>query len=1580
MRIGTYLEPLGISEYGIRALAACGPGRALSDIVRGEHMSHVVEMDEERSDPAVPAVVLRASQADLVRLQNLLDDGHDVNVADENGSTALIVSALHGLGDTVNLLLKHGADPLIANVAGETALFLAARERHVDVVRALIEAGSDVSNAYIRALATNSSAAVESLIAVHPQALDIRNAQGLNGLAIVAMTTHVEVANLLIAHGIDTSAPDAVGNLPILHAIVSGSLEIARIILDAGAEFDRPSSFGETPLAYALMQGREEIARLLVDAGANIRYAYAHVASVGDENMERLARRHLPDNLRRHADAGTMTVAMADEATLAVLATTREDFLVGLTLAGPTMSAPIAINHLPAAVGRILVEHVPFHMNAILRHISMPGVLKREVVVLDRVEDEQGDLVDLIERPMAFDAPQLVAQQDGYEVRFPLGVEVEPINWCNLRCTYCHVSFMGMPAIKRIEEEDLPRLEALKDCFVQIGAAFEPTLNKKFGKIVDFFNTGNCEISVISNVTLLTDAMIDSLVAANLYSVQISFDAGTKATYEKIRRQSDFESSIGNIAKLHRRLQEAGKKTFILLSVVLMRSNIDELRECIDLAEEVGASLLGFQFMVTRFDDGTDGLVDESLDPILPHAYRRLDEAAEYAITSKKNLLIGGSYYAHTPLKGKFPDHIKNGIVVPDPSRQAQHYLNKYVFLQIGQHPKFSHNCVSPYTFARIHADGDVSVCRDFILGNVKAQKFEDIWFGDSAHFVREFLKENPIVCQHCEHYKFCLQPGTVDIDDPNHLGNNVDRTSDVMQRLRSRRLSNEIAEAGNVSEWLGEVFGALSRNDVDDVAGLLDRMPSPGSVNLATADGTTPLLFATMQSKIEIIELLLKRGALVDLKDSFGNTPLAIAIIQKLPKVVARLVEAGSDPTEALRYAVSHDAIRLAKEALALGADPNTHLTGGPSVIQEALDRNNTNMAIELLNAGADLNCDGRGGATMLVKAAALGNRSLASMLLERGVDPNSNDENETTALMHASLEGHMQILNTLLASGADHTLKNRARQCATYLAIGSQNYEIAVNLSRIGGDAIQGEYLLSEHEKTEWLGRMRSAWLEWVLSQSKDRSEWFAELMGSIVDGDTEAFRSFLQTNDPEADVLGRTADGVDALMIAANFGRKEMVEILLNRGSDVSGQDRYGNSALTLALLRSEADTLENHENVLSLLLAAGADPTEALRYAVSHDAISLAKKALALGADPNTRLQDGSPLTYEALERDNTEMAIVLLNAGSDLNCDGRGGATLLVKAVHNGNHAFASMLLERGVDPNSNDENETTALMHAGLKGHTQLLNTLLASGADHTRKNHARQCATYLASRSGNYEIAVNLSRIGGDAIQGEYLLSEHGKTEWLGRMRSAWLEWVLSQSKVKSEWFAELMGSIVDGDTKAFRSCLEATDPEADVQGRTADGVDALMIAANFGRKEMVETLLNSGADVAAQDRYGNTALTLALLRGHTGIAELIVDKIFDLDQVLIRSLELKGTRMAMDLLKAGANPNAQLVSPSGKTALMLAVLNNMVEVVARLLALGADPELLDERGHSAVAYAKMTQNPDMMRQFDARALELIE
>jgi MoaA/NifB/PqqE/SkfB family radical SAM enzyme len=181
----------------------------------------------------------------------------------------------------------------------------------------------------------------------------------------------------------------------------------------------------------------------------------------------------------------------------------------------------------------------------------------------------------------------------------PCEITIESTTFCNLRCVMCEHSQDGMVVKRHFPEHLVDRLAPLLPTAsrFQLHSLGEPLMSPAFWKILERITAvhrGKPEISFNSNGLLLSEKHIARLLASKLREINISFDAATAATYERIRG-GDFDLLAANVASLVRARAAAGRTDFkIILNMTLMRANIEELPQFVRLAHRLGADEVSF--------------------------------------------------------------------------------------------------------------------------------------------------------------------------------------------------------------------------------------------------------------------------------------------------------------------------------------------------------------------------------------------------------------------------------------------------------------------------------------------------------------------------------------------------------------------------------------------------------------------------------------------------------------------------------------------------------------------------------------------------------------------------------------------------------------------------------------------------------------------------------------------------------------------------------------------------------------------------------------------------------------------------
>jgi ankyrin repeat protein len=147
-------------------------------------------------------------------------------------------------------------------------------------------------------------------------------------------------------------------------------------------------------------------------------------------------------------------------------------------------------------------------------------------------------------------------------------------------------------------------------------------------------------------------------------------------------------------------------------------------------------------------------------------------------------------------------------------------------------------------------------------------------------------------------------------------------------------------------------------------------------------------------------------------------------------------------------------------------------------------------------------------------------------------------------------------------------------------------------------------------------------------------------------------------------------------------------------------------------------------------------------------------NLVKSLLAQKVDVNAAQGDGATALHWAAFNDDLETAQMLLAAGASVKAATRVGAiTPLFMAAKNGNAAMIGLLLKSGADPNSTDERGTTALMTAAASGNAEAVEALIDHGAEVNAREgaHGQTALMFAAALNRASAITVLLAH-GADA------------------------------------------------------------------------------------------------------------------------------------------------------------------------------------------------------------------------------------
>ena len=417
------------------------------------------------------------------------------------------------------------------------------------------------------------------------------------------------------------------------------------------------------------------------------------------------------------------------------------------------------------------------------------------------------------------------------------------------------------------------------------------------------------------------------------------------------------------------------------------------------------------------------------------------------------------------------------------------------------------------------------------------------------------------------------------------------------------------------------------------------------------------------------------------------------------------------------------------------------------------------------------------------------------------------------------------------------------------------------------------------------------------------------------------------------------------ITGLHAVAAFGGLEVMQFLLDWGADVMLPASSGETPLHLAATYNTAD-------MVGLLIERGAEVRN-----VDEDGNTPLGNAAGFNPDPEvteTLLDRGARLDHvggfggtavhlAASFNENPEVALLLLERGADLSGVGYDGSTLLHNAAYGGNLRLAQRLVDEGFDVNAESETGMIPLHHAAQEGNPGIVDWLQQQGSDIDAKEatfgfsplHSAVAFSASGYAKGTIIEVIGLLLDAGHLVDAR---DDQGRTA---------LHWVVDPEGLgdygeEDAWVAARWGEPTS--TLAVMEFL--LEQGADPSAKDHDHFTPLHDAARSREPDRVSLLLQYGADIHAENNYGETACIRATgweaFEGTEVLGQLCGGFVSWLSPDFWAEADRE---MVLAELEAGADPRAQ--NSKGETVLHMATrLSGDPGVVELLLNQGADTE----------------------------------
>ncbi len=316
---------------------------------------------------------------------------------------------------------------------------------------------------------------------------------------------------------------------------------------------------------------------------------------------------------------------------------------------------------------------------------------------------------------------------------------IEPTNLCNLNCRTC---------VRNVWNEPMGYMsDAVFDRVISGLAGFSPTPSVFFGglgepllhpRIIEMVTRAKAlgtTVELITNGTLLTETLLEKLLAIGLDTLWVSLDGAHPKSYADVRLGAALPRVLENLSHFREIQSRHASPLFGLprnqlgIVFVAMKRNIADLPEVCDLAWKLGAK----RFLVTNVLPYTAELRDEVL-----YSYK-LDEIYEFS--PKQNGIVQSFLPPHIHLPRIDIDEVTDNPIRSAIARGITTTWTDSVFLGARNHCPFIESGAGA-----IRWEGSLSPClpmlhsyssflanrerfsRSWSLGSLTERELPDLW------------------------------------------------------------------------------------------------------------------------------------------------------------------------------------------------------------------------------------------------------------------------------------------------------------------------------------------------------------------------------------------------------------------------------------------------------------------------------------------------------------------------------------------------------------------------------------------------------------------------------------------------------------------------------------------------------------------------------------------------------------------------------------------------------------------------------------------------------------------------------------
>ncbi|XP_046567998.1 serine/threonine-protein phosphatase 6 regulatory ankyrin repeat subunit A-like [Haliotis rubra] len=578
-----------------------------------------------------------------------------------------------------------------------------------------------------------------------------------------------------------------------------------------------------------------------------------------------------------------------------------------------------------------------------------------------------------------------------------------------------------------------------------------------------------------------------------------------------------------------------------------------------------------------------------------------------------------------------------------------------------------------------------------------------------------------------------------------------------------------------------------------------------------------------------DVVELLVTKGAKLSLVDNLGVNILQAACL-------------GGD-VEVVKYVLSQDRV-----------DINGRVRCGRTPVMLAAENGHFEVMELLVGKGANLSLVDKRGNNILHCACRRGDVEVVKYIVSKKmVDINSRERKNKTPLMVAGVWGHEAVVGLLVKQGANQALRDKRGNNILHLACQGGHVEVVkyiisletVDVNCRGWRKTTPVMCAGQNGHKDVVELLVNNGANLLLRNSRKNNILHTACHG----GHIEVLKYVLSRNT--VDINSRGNDNKTPVMVAGRRGHRDVVELLVDQRANLLLRDARSNNILHLGCQEGHVDVV---------------------KYVLSENVV-----------DINSRGNNNKTPVMVAGRRGHKDVVELLVQNGAKLSLRDARGDNILHHVCSGGHVELLKYVLsQKTVDINSRGCDNMTPVMEAGQRGHKEVVGLLVKNGANLSLKADRSNNILHLACFRGHVEVvkyvlsqnAVDINSRGNSSKTPVMDAGRNGHKDMVELLVQNGANLSLSDAHGDN-----ILHYVCSGGHVEVLKYVLSRDTE-DINRRGNGNKTPVMVAGERGHRDVVELLVQKGANLSLRDARSDNILHLACRGGHVGVVEYILSQ----------------------------------------------------------------------------------------------------